>query len=178
MNRIDAAAAILVLLLALVGLRRGLAAEVGPVLVWVAAWWLGRLYALRLGGLATRYVGLEEQYAEAAGFLVIVILVVLAGWVLRLLLKPLVQVSFAQKVNRVGGFLAGFVSGCVIATIALALLRFWPEASLRRAVREESLFGRLVDRYAPLVQDRVPLQPLPGMLDEPATNAGAPRRGG
>lgn len=105
---------------------------------------------------------LSVEWSSALGM---VVLVLLGYWVITFALRwleKLVQVGFQQKLNQVGGLLAGLARGVLTASVILVVLQQLPSARLQESVDKRSLCGYAVSRVAPAVYDG--LRALPGKL--------------
>jgi membrane protein required for colicin V production len=97
----------------IIGLLRGLVREAVSLLFWVvaiwAAWKLGPIVEPHLGGLLA-----EPAVAPWVGRLVILILVLLAGWVIGMLLSYFTRSMGLGLVDRIMGLLFGLLRGLVL----------------------------------------------------------------
>ena len=97
----------------IIGLLRGLVREAVSLLFWVvaiwAAWKLGPGVEPHLGGLLA-----DPAVAPWVGRLVILILVLLAGWVIGMLLSYFTRSLGLGWVDRILGLLFGLLRGLVL----------------------------------------------------------------
>jgi membrane protein required for colicin V production len=97
----------------IIGLLRGLVREAVSLLFWVvaiwAAWKLGPAVEPHLGGLLA-----DPVVAPWVGRLVILILVLLAGWVIGMLLSYFTRSLGLGWVDRIMGLLFGLLRGLVL----------------------------------------------------------------
>ena len=97
----------------IIGLLRGLVREAVSLLFWIvaiwAAWKLGSAVEPHLGGLLA-----EPIVAPWVGRLVILILVLLAGWVIGMLLSYFTRSLGLGWIDRILGLLFGLLRGLVL----------------------------------------------------------------
>jgi membrane protein required for colicin V production len=97
----------------IIGLLRGLVREAVSLVFWVvaiwAAWKLGPIVEPHLGGLLA-----DPMVAPWIGRLVILILVLLAGWVIGMLLSYFTRSMGLGLVDRIMGLLFGLLRGLVL----------------------------------------------------------------
>ena len=97
----------------IIGLLRGLVREAVSLLFWIvaiwAAWKLGSAVEPHLGGLLA-----EPSVAPWVGRLVILILVLLAGWVIGMLLSYFTRSLGLGWIDRILGLLFGLLRGLVL----------------------------------------------------------------
>jgi membrane protein required for colicin V production len=97
----------------IIGLLRGLVREAVSLLFWIvaiwAAWKLGSAVEPHLGGLLA-----DPNVAPWVGRLVILILVLLAGWVIGMLLSYFTRSLGLGWMDRILGLLFGLLRGLVL----------------------------------------------------------------
>jgi membrane protein required for colicin V production len=97
----------------IIGLLRGLVREAVSLLFWIvavwAAWKLGSAVEPHLGGLLA-----DPSVAPWVGRLVILILVLLAGWVIGMLLSYFTRSLGLGWIDRILGLLFGLLRGLVL----------------------------------------------------------------
>lgn len=110
----------IIVISAMIGIWRGFVREALSLIVWVAAFWLAYVWA------STLEVMLVDLLADQAVriiicFVVLFLMVHVAGFVLSRLLSSLIRSIGLKGVDRVAGAGFGFVRG-FIAVVALVLL--------------------------------------------------------
>jgi membrane protein required for colicin V production len=97
----------------IIGMLRGLVREAVSLLFWIvavwAAWKLGSAVEPHLGGLLA-----DPSVAPWVGRLVILILVLLAGWVIGMLLSYFTRSLGLGWIDRILGLLFGLLRGLVL----------------------------------------------------------------
>jgi len=78
------------------------------------------------------------------------------------LLVHVVQVNFQQKVNQVGGLLAGLVRGVLITSVILVICQQIPSPYMMESIHEHSWSGYNISRAAPAIYDAI--RAVPGWL--------------
>ena len=145
----DLAAAIFILVCVLIGLKRGLAAELARLLgagaALIAAWAFHGPVAAWLD----TYSRLGAEAARATAFVTLFVLALAATMLLRMLLRGMVTVTFAPKLERIGGAFAGLIRGSAWLVAIFAVLILVPQPFLNRVAGEECATGRFVRRTLP-----------------------------
>lgn len=138
-----------------IGLRLGLGPELVKLAGLAVGFSVGFRYYQGLGDVLSRraYLGVEWAAALALAGLIAAAYWV-ATWGLRAL-EPLVQVSFHDRLNQVGGLLGGFFRGALVCSVVLVVCQQLPSAYLHSSIEERSLSGRVLSRMAPAVYDGV-----------------------
>ena len=102
----------------IIGLLRGFVREAVSLIFWVAAIWaawkLGPMVEPHLGGLLA-----DPNVAPWVGRLVILVLVLLAGWVVGLLLSYFTRSLGLGVMDRALGLLFGIVRGVVLVGLII-----------------------------------------------------------
>jgi membrane protein required for colicin V production len=109
----------IVLLSAVVGLVRGFLREITSLVTWVLAFWL----AWRFAGSLAPHLGetLSGPPGVWAARAIIFITVLVLGAIVAYVLDRLVRMSLFSGLDRMLGFLLGFVRGVVIVAVVLIL---------------------------------------------------------
>jgi membrane protein required for colicin V production len=149
---------------ALLGLVRGFLREVVSLLVWTLGFWLAVRYAAAVGE-AFKFVKTPEDRL-LVGYIIILVLVLIAGTVAGMLLKKLVDSSGANAGDRSLGTLFGAARGLVIVTVlilvggmALKPLPAWWRDS--RLIPYAAPLVAIARRFAPAKIDFKSLAPAP-----------------
>lgn len=158
----------IILVSALLGLVRGFLREVASLLLWMLGFWLAIRYAAVVGD-AFRFVKSDEDRL-IIGYVVILVVILIASTVVGMLLKKLVEGSGAGVGDRSLGTLFGTVRGVVIVTTLIMLgsmaltpqPRWWRESKL---IPYAAPLVNMVRRMVPAKVDFHPLQPASVNLD-------------
>ncbi len=110
----------IVLLSAVVGLVQGFLKEITSLVTWVLAIWLAWHYAPvlepHLGGALS-----DEPYGIWVARAIVFVVVLVAGAIVGYLLDRFVRMSLFSGLDRMLGFLLGFVRGVVIVALIIIL---------------------------------------------------------
>lgn len=100
----------------LLGAWRGLVYELFSLVGWVAAFWMGRLFAAEVGAWLPME-GMDATVRYAAGFVSVFVGAIFAWGLLSALAKKLVEVAGLRPVDRVLGALFGTLRGLVLTLV-------------------------------------------------------------
>lgn len=121
----DYAVMIVVVLSVALGLWRGVLGELLALAAWLVAFFAGRAWGTALGELTlARFV--DPAWLPLAGFIEVVVLVLIAVALARWLLTLLVKAAGLRPTDRVLGALFGVVRGLVIACLLVLLAGLTP----------------------------------------------------
>ena len=169
-NAVDIGAIVLVLLALWLGLRRGLAGTLFRLMSALVILLAGlRLYQ-PFGRLLFQHTTLLAENLEmtcALAFLLIILVLGVCFLVLRWLLRVLMTVIFNEKINSMGGGLAGVFHGLALVFLIVYAAGLWPQAAMRRLFVQTSLVGQTVFWICPRVisvVEQVGFHQLPPLL--------------
>jgi hypothetical protein len=148
-NLVDVCALGVIALGALRGFFRGLAGEAARALAPAAGLALGWAAGRPLAAWMLEHTRLTGERVRAAAFLTAVLGAVVALVAARFVLGKLFKVVVNERVNRVGGALAGAARGALIIAIVFVTLNLWPNEALNRRFGEDSLLGSALLRIWP-----------------------------
>ena len=120
-HAVDYAIFVIVGLSVLTGLFRGFVKELIALCVWILAFWLGFTYASALGSWLTPYID-DPMVRTAAGFIIILLLTLLAGALVNALLSFMLHRSGLSGTDRVLGMVFGFVRGVFIVALLMVVV--------------------------------------------------------
>lgn len=153
-HAVDYAIFVIVGLSVLTGLFRGFVKELIALCVWILAFWIGFTYASALGPWLTPYID-DPMVRTAAGFIIILLLTLLAGALVNALLSFMLHHSGLSGTDRVLGMVFGFVRGVFIVALLMVVVNMtslskegYPQKSLLYAQ-----FDPLVRWLSTLVPD-------------------------
>jgi len=119
MNWLDVVLGIFLLLIAIMGLMRGLLSTLIPLLgLIVGVVVAGNYYT----GLAHGLFRSHSEAAYIAAFVVIVLLFLIAAWIVTRVLHGLLKVILLDWLNHLAGLLLGAILGGLIAGAILSIL--------------------------------------------------------
>lgn len=136
-----------------VGFRLGLSVEFGKLIGLMGGFFGGYHFGQPVGS----WVGERSFLGREWGFPLVMAVLLVGGYFLftRVLrfLEKMVQVTFEQRVNRVGGLLVGLLRGLLTASAILVVCSTLPSAYLTASIGEHSMSGRWVAGVAPRVYE-------------------------
>ena len=136
-----------------IGFRLGLSVEFLKLAGLMGGFFVSFRYSQRVGDWLAGHSFLSAAWALSLAMAILVVgvyFIVTKG--LRLVEK-VVQVTFEQKVNQIGGLLAGLARGVLTASVILGVVRALPSPYLSALVEERSMSGRFITRVAPAVYE-------------------------
>ncbi|NCC51299.1 MAG: CvpA family protein [Spartobacteria bacterium] len=174
-NLVDIFAVLVVLPGIWQGWRRGLSGEIARVVSAVASFWAGWHYYARMGYWLTDHTRLNPQEALAVAFVAIILGAFLLTWVVRIVLKHIIEFTFKERIEKAGGALAGGLRTAMVVAAIIFFIGLLPNDYLHRTFAENSLIGRQLDHYIPTayetLAERYPeLPPLPLPRADDSTN--------
>jgi uncharacterized membrane protein required for colicin V production len=139
------------------GLKRGLSGELSRLIGTVIGLTAGLRFYQTLGRLLADNTRMSEdpELALAVAFILIVVCFALLFLILRLILRLLMSVKFNDKVDHSGGGVTGLLRGVLMALLCVYAIGLWPNEYLRNVVRKQSIIGKTVFQYAPLVIEKL-----------------------
>jgi membrane protein required for colicin V production len=158
---VDIGALIILLLGAIIGLKRGLSGEIARFVGTIIAFCLGIFFYKPFGMWLVEHTRLGEKPAHVIAFVLMVAAVLLVTLLVRLILRSIMKISFEGNIERIGGLLAGFIRATVLVLIIFVVMNMWPHEYLTRIFGEESVIGRMVVRYMPAIEkqiDKIPVK--------------------
>jgi len=159
-NFVDIAALVLLALGAFMGYRRGLSGELARLVSIVAAFILGILFYRPVGAWIGAHTRMEDRPAQAVAFMFTVGATLVAMVLLRIILKRIMQVVFEEMTDKVGGAVAGLLRAGLTVAIIVMMVNTWPHDYLNRTFGEESVIGRIVLKYVPILREKVEDMPV------------------
>jgi len=170
-NLVDIGALVVVAVGTFVGYRRGLSGELARLVSIVAAFVLGLFFFRPVGAWIVNHTRLEDRSAQAVAFMVTIGAALVAMVLLRIVLKRVMQVVFEEMTDKVGGAIAGFVRAALTVAIIVMMVNTWPHDYLNRQFGEESVIGRLVLKYVPILREKVEELPVSNKVKETFTES-------
>jgi uncharacterized membrane protein required for colicin V production len=152
---VDLAALVLVGLGLVQGLWRGLAKEVAGLVSVSLSCGLGLSFYQPIGAWLVEHGRLGERAAQATAFITIAAAIGIVFLLLRLLLRLIMQVTFAKGIDRLGGAVAGLVRASLFVLTVFIAANLLPHEYLNRRFGEESFFGRQVLKAMPTLRESV-----------------------
>ena len=153
LNYVDIAALILIGIGGIQGFFRGFSGEIARLVGTVLAFMAGIALHQPVGEWIVANTRLEDQASHAVAFIATIALSVLIMVLLRLVVKRLIKVVFAEKFDKSVGIFAGVLRMGVVVCIIFLCMNMIPHEYLNRHFGEESAIGSVVVKYVPTVRD-------------------------
>ena len=140
-----------ILFSAIRGFVRGIGAEIASLVMIIVVYFGGWKLYRPISSYVTQYTKLEGSIAELVGFFVAVTAL---GFIFKMfssLVRNIVDLSFNDKLERLGGFLMGALKAGALAALAFLLIHISKNDTLNRAAFQESYIGQ---RYGHAIPQR------------------------
>ena len=154
-NFVDIIALILVLLGLWQGYRRGLSGELAQVISAIVSVWVSWHYYDDLGHWLTDSTRLGPQESLAVAFILLILGAFLFTWVVRIILRHIMEFTFKERIEKMGGALAGLIRTSLIIAVVIFFAGLLPNEFLHRVFMENSLIGRQLDHYIPTAYEKL-----------------------
>lgn len=132
---IDWAIVVILLISALISIRRGFTKEAMSLASWIAALIIARIFSDNLAALMTGWLA-NEGHRYTAAFVILFIVTLIVGALINHLLGEFVRMTGLTGTDRALGTVFGLLRGVVIVVVILALGQlfafdqFWQESVL------------------------------------------------
>ncbi len=130
----------------LTGLIRGFVKELVALCVWIAAIWLGIVYADSVGSYLKNYIS-DAAACHAAGFIIVLLLVVIAGSLFSALLGFILKNTGLSGTDRLLGMVFGFVRGVFIVSLIILAIKVTDLMPTEEQTKKSILY----DKFTPMV---------------------------
>jgi uncharacterized membrane protein required for colicin V production len=169
-NIVDAAAILLILGGALLGLRRGLSGEIVGLFCTLAAFAVSFIFLGENTGWLREHSKVDERTAVDLAFFGVFIGLWVITFLPRILLRNVMKVMFdPPALERTGGLIAGLVKSTLFIFILFISLGLARHDSVRTLFSETSRVGRWLEPCRPYVEKRAGAIGIRKTLDEAAT---------
>jgi len=146
LNWLDAAIAIVLVILIVLGFRKGLIGSVVPLFgVVIGILLAGRFYG-SVAGWLSNWLQSEAQ-AKIAGFALIFILVMVVALIVAAFMRRFLSLLLLGWVDKVGGLAFGLVMGAVVCGTLLALASKFFASPLESTIQDSALAGFFLDKF-------------------------------
>jgi len=176
LNLVDIIAVVMIGLGALRGYFRGLSGEFARLVGLLAAFAVGVLFHAPVGTWIRDVTRLSGPAAMATAYLLLVVVAVTVMAIVGSLLKRLIQVVIARRLDRNLGLVMGAAKSAVLVAIIVLAAQLWPTEACQRHFLTESAVGTLLHSAMPSVRkaledvELVAPPPIPGDDGAPATD--------
>ncbi len=165
-NLVDGAAAVVVLVGILGGIRRGLSGELARVIAAGAALYVAWRFAQPMAAWVMDQHPMSYEKGYTVAFFAILLCAFALTWLLRAALRSIMLFAFKGNLERIGGALCGLARASIVVVFLVLLVSLAPAGDLRTAVVDDSFIGPVICRHVrPMYDDlreRTPELPLPG----------------
>lgn len=121
MNYIDLVLAILLLIAAIQGFRKGFIIELASLVALILGIWGGIKFSDYTAAMITKHLGYHSEYLGLIAFVVTFIVIVLLIHLMAKMLDTIVKAVFLGFLNRLAGIVFGLLKMAVILSIVLLL---------------------------------------------------------
>ncbi len=153
LNLVDIVALGLIAIGGIQGFFRGLSGELARLIGVIVAFVAGVSLHGAVGEWILKNTRLMDQTAHAVAFIATVVLAVLIMLAIRLVVKRLIKVVFADGFDKTVGIVAGLARMSVVVCIIFLIMNLIPHDYLNRQFGERSAIGSVVVRYVPTVRE-------------------------
>jgi uncharacterized membrane protein required for colicin V production len=153
LNPVDIAALALIGIGCIQGYFRGLSGELARLIGTVIAFMAGVSLNEPVGEWILENTRLEDQAAHAVAFIATVFLCIVIMLILRVVIKKMIKVVFAERFDKTVGIFAGMLRMVVVVCIIFICMNLIPHEYLNLHFGEESVIGRVVVQYVPSIRD-------------------------
>lgn len=152
---VDTIAVVLVLFGTAIGLRRRLSGELAHVISMIVAVAVGFSVRRPLGEWLLENSRLSPAAAQVLALIGLIVLAALAMAAVRIVLRKAMRVVFEEHVDIIGGAVAGFVRAALFIAVVFLVMNMIPHEGLNRIFGETSFWGRIVNRYTPVLEEKI-----------------------
>ncbi len=149
------------------GYLRGLSGELARLIGTIFAFVSGVMLHGPVGEWILANTRLTGQIAHAVAFIATVVLAILILIALRLIVKRLMKIVFAEGFDKTMGILAGLLRMSIAVCIVFLIMNLVPSPYLNRHFGESSMIGSIVIRYVPTIQETLQEVKVPSTPETP-----------
>ncbi|MFA5094539.1 MAG: CvpA family protein [Candidatus Omnitrophota bacterium] len=148
-NWVDVLTVILLLRTCYIGARTGLSVEIFRIIGVILGLYVAAKYYSPFGSRINAGLSLPQDLVDGFSFVLLVLLPMLSLKLVALGLTKIVKLSFADKIDKWGGFLAGLLRGALLLSLLFMLFNILNVDYLVRSVDERSLSGPYIRQLVP-----------------------------
>jgi uncharacterized membrane protein required for colicin V production len=146
-NAVDVGALVILLFGVWRGFRRGLSGELARLISLAVVMLVGWHAHEPLGEIVAGATRLSPEQSRLAAFLVAILAAGLCMFVLRLVLRQIMEFKFKNPLETVGGMVAGFLRSFILVALIVVAAGLTPILYFQRVFAEESLIGSAIVGY-------------------------------
>lgn len=154
-NWVDVLIVILLIRTSYIGTRNGLSEEIFRIIGVLLGLFFSIKYYSALGSRINSTISLPQEFVDGGTFLILILLSMLSMKLVALGLTKIVKLSFSDKIDKWGGFIAGLLRGAVLMSLLFMLFGIIQVDYLVKSVDERSLTGPYVEKIAPNVYQAI-----------------------
>lgn len=150
-NWVDVFVVILLIRSSYVGAATGLSTELFKSIGIILGLYLATRFYSDLGAAVTSKIALPPELADGLSFLILIFVSAISLKLLGIALAKVVKLTFADKVNKWGGFVLGLLRGIIILSLIFIFFGILQIDYFVKSVEERSLTGPHIKKVAPLI---------------------------
>ncbi len=177
-NWVDILIVILLIRTSYIGARTGLSTEIFKMIGVLLGLFFGMKYYSLIGSWMASKVSFPPEVSEGIAFLILFLISILSLKLLSLGLQKIVKLTFADKLNKWGGFVIGLLRGGLILSILFAFFGIIQIDYLVKSVEERSLTGPAIQKIAPFTYQAISRATLGEFQIRMPAEAGKPSKAG
>lgn len=154
-NWVDVLIVILLIRTSYIGAKTGLSTEIFKIVGVLLGLYFGIKYYSVVGSWMSSKISLPQEVSEGAAFLILVLVSMLSLKLVTWGLEKIVKLTFADKLNKWGGFIIGLLRGGIVLSLLFMFFGIIQVDYLVKSVEERSLTGPLVQKIAPVTYQAI-----------------------
>lgn len=154
-NWVDILVVILLIRTSYMGAKTGFSIEIFKVVGVLLGLYFGIKYYSSVGSLMASAISLPPEVSEGIAFLILILLSMLSLKLLTLGIEKIVKLTFADKLNKWGGFVTGLLRGGIILSLLFMFFGIIQVDYLVKSVEERSLTGPFMQKIAPFAYQSI-----------------------
>lgn len=148
-NWVDVFVVILLIRTSYVGARTGLSTELFKIIGILLGLYLGIRFYAALGASINSKISLPPELADGLSFLILILLSIISLKLVGMGLTKVVKLTFADKVDKWGGFIFGLLRGSIILSLIFMFSGIIQIDYFTKSIEERSLTGPFFQKVAP-----------------------------
>ncbi len=150
-NWVDIFVVILLIRTSYIGARTGLSVEFFKLVGIVVGLYCAIKFYSDLGAWLTSKIALPTELADGISFLILIFASLITLKYVGLILSKVVKLTFADKVDKWGGFISGLFRGIILLSLLFMFLGILQIDYFTKSIEERSLTGPHIQSLAPWV---------------------------
>ncbi len=147
-NWVDVFVVILLIRTSYVGARTGLSTELFKIIGILLGLYLGIRFYSDLGSWINSKIALPPELADGLSFLILILLSIISLKFVGMALTKVVKLTFADKVDKWGGFIFGLLRGSIILSLIFMFSGIIRIDYFTKSIEERSLTGPFFQKVA------------------------------